>query len=108
MITKDELQARIEMAVEAVWSEYKKSLDNPPNWEVHFSVSYEVDDLCERIADAIYMNERIFSVPNEKYEVVLMKADGSEEVIHRNLTERRAIELFEGIDHAYYRRQKGE
>ena len=41
-----------------------------------------------------------------KYELVLIKTDGSEEVIHRNLTERRAIELFEGIDNTYYREQK--
>lgn len=40
-----------------------------------------------------------------KYEVVLVKPDGTEEVIHRNLTEHQAIGLFEGIDNTYYREQ---
>lgn len=42
------------------------------------------------------------------YELVIIRPNGEEEVIHRNLTEREAIELFEGIDNTYYRKQKAE
>lgn len=40
------------------------------------------------------------------YELVIIRPNGTEEVIHRNLTEREAIELFEGIDNTYYRKEK--
>lgn len=42
------------------------------------------------------------------YELVIVRPNGKEEVIHRNLTELEAIELFEGIDNTYYRKQEGE
>lgn len=43
-----------------------------------------------------------------KYELVIVRANGTEEVIHRDLTEREAIAYFEGIENTYYREQKEE
>lgn len=44
----------------------------------------------------------------ELYELIFVKKDGTEEVYKRNLTEREAIEYFEGIENTYYREQKAE
>lgn len=43
----------------------------------------------------------------ELYELVLVRPDGTEEVIKKDLGEREAIRYFEGIDNTYYREQKG-
>lgn len=42
----------------------------------------------------------------KKYELVFVKPNGKEEVIHKNLTEYQAIEYFYGIDNTYYREQE--
>lgn len=42
----------------------------------------------------------------KKYELVFVKPNGKEEVIHKNLTEEQAIEYFYGIDNTYYREQE--
>lgn len=44
----------------------------------------------------------------EKYELVITRANGKEEVIKRNLTLEQAIYYFEGIDNTYYREQNAE
>ena len=44
-----------------------------------------------------------------KYELVHVQPwNGKEVVIKRNLTEKQAIEYFNGIDNTYYREQKKE
>ena len=42
----------------------------------------------------------------KKYELVIRRPNGKEEVIHKNLTEERAIEYSCGIDNTYYREQE--
>ena len=42
----------------------------------------------------------------KKFELVITRPNGKEEVIKRNLTEEQAIEYFENIDNTYYREQK--
>lgn len=42
----------------------------------------------------------------KKYEVVILRADGKEEVIYRNLTLKQAIEYTDYIDNTYYREQE--
>lgn len=43
----------------------------------------------------------------KEYEVVHIQPwNGKEVVIHKNLTEKQAIEYFEGIDNTYYREMK--
>jgi hypothetical protein len=41
-----------------------------------------------------------------KYEVVIKKPNGKEEVIHKNLTLKEAIEYFENINNTYYRKME--
>ena len=41
-----------------------------------------------------------------KYELIITRPNGKEEVIKRNLTEKQAIEYFSNIDNTYYREQK--
>lgn len=41
----------------------------------------------------------------KKFELVLIKPNGKEEVIKRNLTEQQAIRYFQNIDNTYYREQ---
>ena len=42
----------------------------------------------------------------EKFELIIIRPNGKEEVIKRNLTEEQAIEYFYGIDNTYYREQE--
>lgn len=42
----------------------------------------------------------------KKFELVITRPNGAEEVIKRNLTESQAIEYFQNIDNTYYREQK--
>jgi hypothetical protein len=44
----------------------------------------------------------------KKYELVIKRANGKEEVIKRNLTLKQAIDYFEGIDNTYYREQNAK
>jgi hypothetical protein len=41
-----------------------------------------------------------------KYELIITRPNGKEEVIMRNLPEWQAIEYFENIDNTYYREQE--
>lgn len=41
----------------------------------------------------------------KKFEVVIIRPNGKEEVIHRNLTEKQAIEYTDYIENTYYREQ---
>jgi len=41
----------------------------------------------------------------KKYEVVIERPNGKDEVIHKNLTEEQAIEYTDYIDNTYYREQ---
>lgn len=41
-----------------------------------------------------------------KYELIITRPNGKEEVIKRNLTEKQAIEYFQNIDNTYYKEQK--
>ena len=42
----------------------------------------------------------------KKYELIIIRPNGKEEVIHRNLTEEQAIDYFCGIENTYYREQE--
>lgn len=42
----------------------------------------------------------------KKYEVVIERPNGKDEVIHKNLTEEQAIEYINFIDNTYYREQE--
>ena len=42
----------------------------------------------------------------KRFEVVIIRANGKEEVIHRNLTEKQAIEYTDYIENTYYREQE--
>lgn len=42
----------------------------------------------------------------KKFEVVIKRANGNEEVIHKNLTEKQAIEYTDYIENTYYREQQ--
>ena len=44
----------------------------------------------------------------KKWEEVHIQQDGSEKVIHKNLTEKEANEYFYGIDNTYIREMKEE
>lgn len=41
-----------------------------------------------------------------KYEVVIERPNGKDEVIYKNLTEKQAIEYTDFIDNTYYREQE--
>lgn len=41
----------------------------------------------------------------KKYEVVIKRPNGEEEVIHKNLTEEQTIEYTDYIDNTYYKEQ---
>ena len=42
----------------------------------------------------------------KKFELIITRTNGKEEVIKRNLTEEQAIEYFDNIDNTYYREQE--